>query len=1029
MIRTSTIALTLGVVLLAPLASATPISYEQQIRPLLSDKCFQCHGPDEAARKAKLRLDVAVGGPDAPTVLAPGKPEESELYKRITTTDPEDHMPPAKTEKTLSAEEIALIRTWIQEGAHRTDHWSFSKPERPTVPAASRPEWTRNPIDNFILARLDQEGLAPAPEADRETLLRRLSLDLIGLPPTLEEIAATRADTSPDWYSHQVDRLLASPHYGEFWARNWMDAAQYADSDGFEKDKPRQVWTWRDWVIQSMNDDLPYNEFVIDQIAGDMLPEATQSQRVATGFLRNSMINEEGGIQPEQFRMEAMYNRMDLVGRAVLGLTVACAQCHSHKYDPLSQTEYYQMMAFLNNSHEACATIYSADEEQQRKQILDLITGVEDGMKRDVTDWRDRVAAWAEKAKAEPEPAWEVLSLAFDDNSAGGQKCISLGDGSYLAQGYAPTRFSPRMTTTTGLATITAIRLEVLADPNLPRGGPGRSIYGGLALSEMEMRITADGTPITGYDKWTPVKFASAIASVNPPQRKLGGEFPEKGKPEKRVTGSIELAIDGNGDTAWTTDIDPGRRNQSQYAIFKLETPLPVPAGATIAFRIGQLHGGWNSDDNQTNNIGRFRISATGDASLPSEALPLPVKAVLAKAERSDADMNILFEQWRTTVADFTQTNKRIDGLWEGHPVGATQLVLAERNEPRTTHRLERGDFLSPAETVQPAVPAFLHPLQSNGTPNRLDFARWLVSPESPTTARAAVNRVWARHFGKGIVSTTADLGMQGDPPSHRELLDWLAVEFMESGWKLKDLHRLIVDSATYRQASNVSPELLERDPYNRLLARGSRFRVEGETVRDIALAASGLLNERVGGPSVYPPAPEFLFVPPASYGPKIWNTATGPEAYRRALYTFRFRSVPYPALQVFDAPAGDAPCTARERSNSPLQALTVLNEPVYYESAVHLAERTLAEGPSDDRARIAQAFQRCTSREPAAGELDTLLAFLQQQRGRIGKGELDPTTILAPLNGKVSGDAKDLAAWALTTRVILNLDETIIRQ
>ncbi|MBL7645602.1 MAG: PSD1 domain-containing protein [Candidatus Hydrogenedentes bacterium] len=1019
----------LGAALLAPLAAAAPISYDQQIRPLLSDKCFQCHGPDEAARKAKLRLDVADAGPDAPVVLAPGKPEESELFRRITTTNHDDLMPPVETGKPLNSEEIALIRKWIEEGAHRTSHWAFATPERGAVPVASRPEWTRNPIDNFILARLDQEGLAPSPEADRETLLRRLSLDLIGLPPTLEDIAALRADTSPDWYEKQVERLLASPHYGEHWARNWMDAAQYADSDGFEKDKPRQVWTWRDWVIRAMNEDMPYNEFVLEQIAGDMLPDATQPQRVATGFLRNSMVNEEGGIQPEQFRMEAMYNRMDLVGRAVLGLTVACAQCHSHKYDPLTQTEYYQMFAFLNNSHEATASVYSFDDLDQRSRILDVIRDIEAGIKRDLPDWRDRIAAWEEKAKAEPEPAWEVLALAFDDSSAGGQKCLLLEDGSYLAQGYAPTRFWPKMTTTTALTTITAVRLEVIADPNLPRGGPGRSIHGGLALSEMEMRITTGNTPIANYDQWTPVKFASAIASVNPPQRKLGAEFPERDKPEKRVTGPIEMAIDGNGDTAWTTDIDPGRRNQSQYAIFKLETPLVVPAGATLAFRIGQLHGGWNSDDNQTNNIGRFRIAVTGDATLPAEALPLPVKAALADTNRSEEEINTLFNHWRTTVPELAWTNQRIDGLWQGHPLGATQLVLAERDTPRETHRLERGDFLSPAETVQPAVPAFLHPLKSDGTPDRLDFAKWLVAPESPTTARAAVNRVWARHFGEGIVSTTADLGMAGDPPSHRELLDWLAVEFMEGGWKLKDLHRLIVHSATYRQASNVSPELLERDPYNRLLARGARFRVEGETVRDIALAASGLLNERIGGPSVYPPAPEFLFVPPASYGPKTWNTDTGPDAYRRALYTFRFRSVPYPALQVFDAPAGDAPCTARERSNSPLQALTVLNEPVYYESAVHLAERTLAEAPADDRARIAQAFQRCTSREASPEELDALAAFLQEQRNRIGNGELDPAAILAPLSGKVNGDANDLAAWALTARVILNLDETIIRQ
>ena len=914
------------------------------------------------------------------------------------------------------------------QGAEQTGHWAFTKPERPAVPAASNPAWIRNPIDNFVLDRLDQEGLAPAPEADRLTLLRRLCLDLTGLPPTPDQIERVQNGAPEGWYGELVEQLLASPHYGEHWARHWLDAAQYADSDGFEKDKPRQVWTWRDWVINAFNGDMPYNEFVLEQIAGDELPDATQDQRVATGFLRNSMINEEGGIQPEQFRMEAMYNRMDLVGRAMLGLTVACAQCHSHKYDPLTQTEYYQMMAFLNNSDEACMSVYSEEEKTQRDTLLGLIGDVDRDIKRELPDWRAQLDAWAEKAKAEPDPQWEVLELTFDDSSAGGQKCLPLDDGSYLAQGYAPTRFSPKMTAHAKLNKITAIRLDLLTDANLPRGGPGRSVYGGLALSEMEMRVTADDTPIADYDKWTPVKIASAIATVNPPERVLGMEFPDRGD-KVRTTGPIELAIDGNNDTAWTTDIDPGRRNQDQYVIFKLEQPLELQPGMTLAFRPGQNHGGWNSDDNQTNNIGRFRVSVTDAEQLPAVALPPAVKRALAQNERGDADQDTLFDYWRTTVPELARVNQRIDGLWQAHPEGTTQLVLQERDTPRVTHRLNRGDFLQPVETVQPGVLAFLNPLAADGPPDRLDFARWLVSPDAPTTARAYVNRVWQRYFGEGIVKTTSDFGMQGDAPSHPALLDWLAVEFMDSGWRVKDLHRLIVTSATYRQRSDVSPELLARDPYNRLLARGARFRVEGETVRDITLAASGLLNEKVGGPSVHPPAPDFLFVPPASYGPKTWKTDTGPGAYRRALYTFRFRSVPYPALQVFDSPSGEAPCTRRERSNSPLQALTTLNEPLFYESAIHLAEKTLAEGGADDRARIAYAFQRCAARKPEPQEVDTLLAFLDGQRARIGAGNLDPQAILASAGDTAKGDSATLAAWALTARVILNLDETIVRQ
>jgi hypothetical protein len=502
----------------------------------------------------------------------------------------------------------------------------------------------------------------------------------------------------------------------------------------------------------------------------------------------------------------------------------------------------------------------------------------------------------------------------------------------------------------------------------------------------------------------------------------LGAAFPDKGN-KVRTTGPIALAIDGNADTAWTTDGDPGRRNQAQEALFKLAEPLAVTPEMTLAVRMGQLHGGWNSDNNQNNNIGRFRISVTDAEALPDTVIPLRVQTAL-----ENSDEATLFSYWRTTVPELARVNQRIDGLWQSLPDGATQLALQERSKPRRTHRLNRGDFLSPEEAVAPGVPEFLHALNKTETPTRLDFARWLTSPESPTTARAYVNRVWQRYFGTGIVSTTADLGVQGEAPSHQALLDWLSVDFMESGWRIKGLHRLIVSSATYRQDSTVSPALLEHDPGNRLFARGARFRVEGEAVRDIALAASGLLNPKVGGPSVYPPAPEFLFLPPASYGPKLWRQNPGTDAYRRALYTFRFRSVPYPALQVFDTPSGEAPCTGRDRSNSPLQALTLLNEPLFQTSALHLAESTLAEGGDDDRSRIAYAFRRCVTRPPDVDEVDAILAFLGTQRARIDAGSLDPAVIVESNEGGEI-DQSTLAAWTLTARVILNLDETIVRQ
>lgn len=1013
-----------------------PVSFDRQIRPILSEACFQCHGPDPESRKAKLRLDTqedAFADRDGRAAIVPGKPDESELLRRISSHDPDEMMPPPKAGEALSESEVALIREWIAQGAEWSVHWAFVPPQRHTVPGVDNPEWSRNPIDGFILKRLGAEGLGPSPQADRETLLRRLSLDLTGLPPTLEEIDRVLADDSEGWYAALVERLLASPHYGERWARDWLDAAQYADSDGFEKDKPRQVWAWRDWVIRAFNDNMPYDQFVIEQVAGDMLPSPTQDQFVATGFLRNSMINEEGGIDPEQFRMEAQFNRMDIVGRAVLGLTTQCAQCHTHKYDPISHTEYYQMLAFLNNTDEACVSVYSTEEQSQRETILSLIAEIEDGIKNTQLDWRDRMSAWEASASAIPNPQWETLAFEFDDTSASGQKCVPQGDGSYLAQGYAPTRFQPKMTAKTSLSTITAVKLELLPDPNLPRGGPGRSIYGGAALSEFELRIAPEDTPIADYDKWTAVPIASAIADINPPHRVLGDEFPDQDKNKMRYTGPIEMAIDGKAETAWTTDIDPERRNRAHYAIFTLAEPLKVEPGMALAFRLSQQHGGWNSDDNQNNNLGRFRVTVTGATELPDQALPIAVQVALAKTPelRTDAEVAALFDTWRRSETELAEANARIDSLLRSLPSGTTQLVMRERETPRATHRLARGDFLSPAEAVEPGVPEFLHALDVKGaSPSRLDLARWLVSRESPTTPRAFVNRVWQHYFGKGLVETSSDLGTQGTPPSHPELLDWLAVEFMESGWNVKELHRLIVTSAAYRQSSAVTPGLLERDPYNRLLARGARFRVSGESVRDIALASSGLLNAKVGGPSVFSPAPEFLFKPPASYGPKIWNSATGPDKYRRGLYTFRYRSVPYPVLQAFDTPAGDAPCTRRERSNSPLQALTTLNEPLFVECSRGLAAATLAGSGDSDRARIQYAFRRCVSRQPEDAEINTVEQFLVLQRARIAAGELNAQAILKSAGWIGSApDPAELAAWTLTARLLLNLDETIVRQ
>jgi hypothetical protein len=645
------------------------------------------------------------------------------------------------------------------------------------------------------------------------------------------------------------------------------------------------------------------------------------------------------------------------------------------------------------------------------------------------------MARWEEQAK-QGQPEWTILHPEIDDISTGGQKYLPMKDGSYLAQGYAPTKHRVKMTVRTEMQHITAFRLELLNDSNLPRGGPGRSIKGTGALTEFEV----EAAPADAPGKLTKVSFARATADVNPPERPLDPIFDDKSG-KRRVTGPVEFAIDGKEETAWGIDINPGERNQPRKAVFTTETPISNPKGTVLVIWLAQQHGGWNSDDNQNINLGRIRVSMTDTPGATADPLPKNVRELLSipREQRAAAQTAAVFSYWRTTVPDWQPANQKIAELWRQYPEGSTQLVLKQREEPRPTHVLTRGDFLKPAQLVTPGTPAFLHPLAKGDSwqgdePTRLSFARWLADRKSPTTARSIVNRVWQAYFGTGLVATAENFGTQAEAPSHPELLDWLAVELMDRGWSLKRLHRMIVNSATYRQSSRVTPELLEKDPYNRLLARGPRFRVEAETVRDIALAASGLLNPQVGGPSVFPPAPDFLFVPPASYGPKPWHESKGADRFRRGLYTFRYRSVPYPTMQTFDSPTGDMACVRRVRSNTPLQALTTLNEPLFIETARALAARSVTKGGATDSQRLAYAFRRCVGRKPNLPEQSELLAFLKRQTRRYENGQLNPWDLLGgnPALAPVLPDGVtpgQLAGWTALARVILNLDETITKE
>ncbi|MFN8940715.1 MAG: PSD1 and planctomycete cytochrome C domain-containing protein [Acidobacteriota bacterium] len=991
----------------------TPVDFQRDVEPVLKRSCHGCHGA--AQQLGGLRLDAREttfrGGVSGPSVVAKSA-KDSTLYQRIAGLGDQARMPMGG--KPLPLDQIALIERWINEGAIWPDnagvksaevkkHWAFLPPQRPALPKTSQPAWTRNGIDAFVLAKLDAEGLKPSPEAEKTTLLRRLSLDLTGLPPTIAEIDAFLKDRSRQAYEKQVDRLLASPHYGERWGRHWLDAARYADSDGYEKDKMRSVWFYRDYVINALNRDLPYDQFLREQLAGDLLPNSTQEQKVATGFLRNSMINEEGGVDPEQFRMEAMFDRMDAIGKSMLGLTIACAQCHNHKFDPLRQEEYYRMFAFLNNTHEANMAVYTPAQQMQRAQIFEKIRTLEAGLQHRNPGWAARMANW--EANSRPQTRWEVVKPEVDDISTGGQKYLMQADNSMMAAGYAPTKHRAKLTIKPTLKTISSFRLELLNDPNLPLGGPGRSVYGTGALTEFEVEIERPG-----QDKPARIKVARASADINLPEKELAKIYWDK-TDKRRVTGPIDFAIDGKEETAWGHDAGPTLRNLPRKAVFNLESPIDNTDGKTVIHvYLSQKHGGWNSDDNMNQNLGRVRLSLSDDPGASADPLPLAVREILDRpaAERSPAQNQIVFGHFRTTVPEWREANAQIDDLLKSLPEGASQLVLSQRDSMRSTNILERGDFLKPRKEVTPGVPAFLNPLPPGAGQTRLDFARWITDRNAPTTARALVNRVWQSYFSAGIVESSEDLGRQATAPSHPELLDWLSVEFMDSGWSLKKLHRLIVTSNTYRQSSKVTPELLSKDPNNRLLARAPRFRVEGEIVRDITLAASGLLSRKIGGPSVFPPAPEFLFQPPSSYGPKNWYESKNEERYRRALYTFRYRSVPYPMLTNFDTPNGDVACVRRTRSNTPLQALTSLNEPLFLEAAQALARRILREGGSSDAQRIESAFRLAVSRPPAPAELSELETFLNKQRTRQQNPE---------------------QAWMAVARVILNLDETITKE
>jgi len=1008
------------------------VDFAREIRPILSDNCFKCHGPDPGTREAGLRLDTSdgwtAGGESGRPALMPGDPDASELVRRIDSSDPDERMPPPESGKQLTEAQREALRRWVEAGAPWARHWSFEPPFRPALPDVSDPAWCVNEIDRFVLARLESEGLRPSPEADRATLIRRVTLDLTGLPPTPGEVEAFVSDDSFGSYERVVDRLLASPRFGERWARVWLDLARYADTKGYEKDARRTMWPYRDWVIRALNEDMPFDEFTIKQLAGDLLPNPTDDDILATAFHRNTMTNDEGGTDDEEFRVAAVKDRVNTTMSVWSGLTAACAECHTHKYDPLTQTEYYRLYAFFNQTRDAdrddeapTRGFAPAEEHERLDEIREHIASIEaqiaDVLSRALAEGTPASDATSSESSSPGEP--RDVYWIDDDAPAGARQVGERGD---AAWGWVSSL-----------------------------GHPARSGSRSLVRSAPDLsQIYAEGAPIPlvlhGGDRL--VAHVWLAEDALPREIMLQIHTVRAGWEHRAYWGENLIAFGADGTAA--------RRAMG---------PLPVPgawarleiAPDQIGLRPGDEIDGWAF----TQHGGTVRWDAAGvvtrhapdtrwEESLDEWIrvvrergggnLPADVRAAALEGEPSPARRELLARHYlrhfhRGTREQIRPLVESIGALRAEEMAIAAQLprvpVMAELPpaERRVTRLMERGSFLSPAEEVTPGVPEVLHPFPAGAPLDRLGLARWLVSEDNPLTARVTVNRLWERFFGRGIVETLEDFGIQGAPPTHPELLDWLALRFIERGWSVKDLCRFIVTSAAYRQTSDASADALERDPSNTLLARGPRFRLEAEMIRDQALAVAGLLSDEMFGPPAFPPQPEGLWM--VVYSGDSWTTSEGDDRYRRGLYTFWRRTSPYPSMVTFDAPSREVCTPRRIPTNTPLQALVTLNDPVYFEAAQALARRMIAEGGPIASERAAHGFRLCLAREPRPEEVDVVLALVADEHARYRDSPREAIIMATdPLGPLPEGaDPAEAAAWTVAANVLLNLDEFLTRR
>ncbi|WP_339730768.1 PSD1 and planctomycete cytochrome C domain-containing protein [uncultured Gimesia sp.] len=1008
------------------------VDFSRDIRPILSNNCFFCHGPDEKHREGDLRLDTKVGAFES--AIVPGNLKESALIERILATDADERMPPADSGKTLKPAEIELLKQWVQQGADWQDHWAYVKPEQAALPKVKQIDWPRNEIDYFVLSRLEKAGLTPSKAADRRTLIRRLYLDLQGLPPSATEVDAFVNSKDPKAYEKLVDHLLASPQYAERMTLKWLDLARYADTNGYSIDGGRHMWLWRDWVINSFHKNQPFNQFITEQIAGDLIPEATPWQKVATGFSRNHMITHEGGTIPEENLLNYTVDRVKTTSEVFMGLTMACAQCHDHKYDPITMKDFYQFIAYFNTLEDrgldgnsgvnagpklsvktelsfAAAELKSLDQELARLQNE---LAHPDESKR---------AAWEAQAQRELAERGEGLKLheleivkVSDPNTRTAFETSA--DGHILALTASGRSPSISLKVKPGVEQLTGLRIVFYPNEKLPEGGIGHgkkeSFPGGFILTS----FATSGTAIHSdqLDLYAMFNIARITASNS------HADYP------------VIDCLDPRDHNGWS----PAPQNQKQqHLTVTFDKPYATKNSPYVTVML--VWGGGKFGGRQALMAGDYQvlgISGVDDGT----NIPDDIQKILAvDPTKRDAKQIAALKTYYSQIApEFENLRYQLTNLKERQQMLTSSfetMVMNTAKKPRETFILNRGQYDQPTEKVSTGVPGFLPELPGKAPANRMALAQWLTSRENPLVTRVAVNRFWEMLFGQGIVSTTADFGSQGDPPSHPKLLDWLSVDFYESGWDVKRIMKKILMSATYQQASAGTPELWKQDPQNRLLARGGRFRLQAEAIRDATLKVSGLLVERVGGASVNPYQPEGLWREVSHYGSspataQVFVQDHGEKLYRRSMYTYWKRTVPPPNMQTFDAPNREVCLVSRARTNTPLQSLVLLNDVQFVEASRNYAERIMKEGGTEIDSRIQFAFKEAQGRLPEAWEVKTAKAAYLRELKNYQSNESAALALLS--QGESNRDEglppAEVAAWTAVASMIFNTYEFITR-